>query len=132
MNYLKHRPGAALLVIGITAGCGALSAQSAAGDSNEGYAAYYADSLEGNRTASGEIYDKTKMTAAHRTLPFNTIVRVTSLVNRRSVQVRINDRGPFDTRKRIIDLSRAAAERIGMIRDGVVPVRIEIVSMPAR
>lgn len=130
MNGLKHFAGVVLLFIGVTAGCGVLSAQSPAGDSDEGYAAYCADSLHGNRTASGEVYDKAILTAAHRTLPFNTIVQVTNLVNRRSVRVRINDRGPFDTRKRIIDLSRAAAERIGMIRDGVVPVRVEIVSNP--
>ena len=132
MKCLKHFSGFVYAAVATTLSCSTLSAQSAAGDSNEGYAAYYADSLHGNRTASGEIYDKTKLTAAHRTLPFDTVVRVTNLINRRSVQVRINDRGPFDTRRRIIDLSRAAAERIGMIRDGIVPVRVEIVSMPSK
>ncbi len=110
-------------------GCVSLKANSAPGDADEGYAVYYADSLNGNPTASGEPYDKTALTAAHRTLPFGTVVRVTHLANRRSVQVRINDRGPFSGRHNVIDLSRAAAERIEMIRDGVVPVRLEIVSI---
>jgi rare lipoprotein A len=112
----------------LTFGCDALNAESAPGEIDEGYAVYYADSLNGNPTASGEPYDKTALTAAHRTLPFGTVVRVTNLVNRRSVQVRINDRGPFSARHNIIDLSRAAAERVDMIKDGIVPVRVEIVS----
>ena len=92
---------------------------------------YYSDSFQGRKTASGEPYDKAALTAAHRSLPFNTVVRVTNLTNRRTVQVRINDRGPFNSKRRIIDLSRAAAERIGMIADGIVPVRLEIVSLPS-
>lgn len=107
-----------------------LGPESSPGDINEGEAAYYADSLQGNKTASGERYDNKKLTAAHRTLPFGTVVRVTSLVNRRSVEVRINDRGPYSHKARIIDLSRKAAERLDMIRTGVIPVKIEIVSMP--
>lgn len=100
------------------------------GELDEGLAAYYADSLHGRSTASGEPYDKEALTAAHKTLPFGTVVRVTSLVNRRSVVVRINDRGPFAGQHRIIDLSRKAAERLDMIRAGVIGVRIEIVSTP--
>ena len=107
-----------------------LGPESLPGDINEGMAAYYADSLQGKKTASGEPYDKNKITAAHRTLPFGTLVRVTSMVNRRSVEVRINDRGPYSDKDRIIDLSRKAAERLDMIQSGVIPVRIEIVSMP--
>lgn len=94
-----------------------------------GKASYYADKFHGRRTASGEIYDKSKMTAAHRSLPFGTIVEVTNLSNNRSVTVRINDRGPFVS-GRIIDLSRTAAEEIGMIRQGVVDVEIRIISTP--
>jgi rare lipoprotein A len=91
-----------------------------------GKASYYDDSLAGKRTASGEIYDPKKLTAAHRTLPFGTRVRVTNLFNDKSVIVRINDRGPF-VKSRIIDLSRAAAERLDMIDNGVVEVFIEVI-----
>ncbi len=112
------------------ASCSSLGRTATPGDTDEGLAAYYADSLHGNKTASGEKYDKNALTAAHRTLPFGTIVRVTNLVNRRTVEVRINDRGPYAGRHRIIDLSRKAAERLDMIRAGVVGVRIEIISLP--
>jgi rare lipoprotein A len=99
------------------------------GSPQKGLATYYADSLAGNKTASGERYDPTELTAAHRTLPFGTVVDVTRK-DGRSVRVRINDRGPFASKKRIIDLSRKAAEQIGMIRDGVVGVTIRVVSGP--
>lgn len=112
-------------------GCTALGPSSKPGDANEGEATYYSDRLHGRQTASGALYNKEAMTAAHRTLPFGTIVRVSNLINRRSVQVTINDRGPFRDRRRIIDLSRKAAERLDMIKAGVVPVRIEIVSLPS-
>jgi len=91
-----------------------------------GKATYYSDALHGNTTASGEKYDKKKLTAAHRTLPFGTVVEVTNLLNGKSVIVTINDRGPFGKEERIIDLSRAAAEKIDMIQAGVVPVEVEI------
>lgn len=90
-----------------------------------GKASYYADKFHGRSTASGEKYDKRKLTAAHRNLPFGTRVRVRNLKNNRSVIVRINDRGPF-VKGRIVDLSRAAAERIDMVRDGVVSVKVEV------
>ena len=92
-----------------------------------GSASYYANSLAGNRTASGVPYDPRALVAAHRTLPFGTVLRVTNLENGREVQVRVVDRGPF-ARGRILDLSRRAAERIGMIRLGHVPVRVEVLS----
>jgi len=97
-----------------------------------GQATYYGDSLAGNKTASGEIYDPRAFTAAHRTLPFGSVVRVvrTDRKTHDFVYVRITDRGPFGGRRRIIDLSRAAAERLDMIRDGVVDVRVEVVSYP--
>ena len=114
------------------AGCATLGPSSKPGEANEGDAAYYSDRLHGRSTASGVPYDKNALTAAHRTLPFGTVVRVTNLINRRSVQVIINDRGPYSHRRRIIDLSRMAAERIDMIRSGVVPVRIEIIAVPDR
>lgn len=94
------------------------------GVSETGEASYYGDRHHGKKTASGERFDQRALTAAHRTLPFGTQVRVTNLNNERSVVVRINDRGPF-VRGRIIDVSRAAAERLDMLRSGVAPVRIE-------
>lgn len=89
-----------------------------------GRIAYYGRKFAGRRTASGERFDPEAMTMAHRTLPFGTRVRVTNLENGRQVTVRINDRGPY-RRGRIIDLSRAAAQKLDMIDDGVVRVRIE-------
>lgn len=95
----------------------------------EGIASWYGKEYHGRTTASGERYDMMAMTAAHRTLPFGTRVRVTNLENGRQVTVRINDRGPF-IRGRIIDLSYAAARRINMIRQGLVRVRVDIISSP--
>lgn len=95
-----------------------------------GKASYYADSLAGNATASGEPYDPVGMTAAHRDLPFGTVVDVTRLDNQATVRVRINDRGPFGDARRIIDLSRRAAETLGMIRAGVVDIELRVVSRP--
>jgi rare lipoprotein A len=94
-----------------------------------GFASYYADSLAGNHTANGEVYDPRRRTAASRDLPFGTVVRVVRRDNGRSVIVRINDRGPFANRKRIIDLSRAAAEDLNMIDDGVVRIRAEVLQL---
>ncbi|MGE0871225.1 MAG: septal ring lytic transglycosylase RlpA family protein [Kofleriaceae bacterium] len=91
-----------------------------------GMASWYGGELHGNPTASGERFNKNAMTAAHRTLRMGTRVRVTSLKNGRNVIVRINDRGPF-TKGRIIDLSEAAARRLGMIEAGVVRVRVEVI-----
>jgi rare lipoprotein A len=91
----------------------------------EGKAAYYADSLHGNKTASGEPYDKNALTAAHRKLPFGTRVKVTYLENGKSVEVVINDRGPH-SKNRIIDLSGAAAEQLGLKKAGVGEVKLEI------
>ena len=91
----------------------------------EGVASYYADSLDGNSTASGEPYDKDAMTAAHRTLPFGTVVRVVNLDNDRQVVVTINDRGPH-VKNRIIDLSGAAAAELGLLDAGTARVRLEV------
>jgi rare lipoprotein A len=91
----------------------------------EGDASYYADSLHGNLTASGEPYDKNALTAAHRTLAFGTKVKVTYLKTGKSVKVVINDRGPH-VKSRIMDLSGAAANKIGLIDDGHGIVKLEI------
>lgn len=88
-------------------------------------ASYYADSLHGEVTASGALYDGDALTAAHRTLPLDTRVKVVNLENELSVWVTINDRGPY-VEGRIIDLSRAAAAELGMMDDGTAPVRLEI------
>lgn len=93
----------------------------------QGQAAYYSDAYQGKRTANGERYDRNALTAAHRSLPFGTRVNVTNLDNGRDVTVRINDRGPF-TRGRIIDLSRRAAQQLGMIRSGTAPVRVTVLN----
>lgn len=90
-----------------------------------GWASYYARAHDGLRTASGERYDMDELTAAHRTLPFGTRVRVTNLENGRQVVVRINDRGPF-RKGRILDLSYAAARRLGLLGRGVAKVRIQV------
>lgn len=92
-----------------------------------GEAAWYGGKFHGRLTASGERFDMHALTAAHRTLPFGTRVRVENLRNGRSVVVRITDRGPF-TPRRIIDLSRGAAEALDMIRSGVAPVRIQVLT----
>lgn len=91
----------------------------------DGMASWYGAGFHGNRTASGERYNQYDLTAAHRSLPFGTWVRVTNLNNGRSVVVRINDRGPF-VGGRVIDLSAAAAQTIGMINSGVAPVSVEV------
>ena len=93
----------------------------------EGVASWYGVPFHGRRASNGEVYDMNKLTAAHRTLPFDTVVRVTNLSNGKSTVVRITDRGPF-VDNRIIDLSMAAAREIDSVGAGVVPVRLEIVS----
>src|SRR5207245_7871393 len=93
----------------------------------EGNASWYGLPFHGRRASNGEIYDMYRLTAAHRTLPFETVVRVTNLANGRSATVRITDRGPF-VENRIIDLSLAAARELDMIGPGVVPVRLEVLS----
>lgn len=90
-----------------------------------GIGSWYGDLFDGRETASGEIFDKDALTACHPTLPFGTLVRVVNLQNRRSVVVRINDRGIRPDR--IIDLSSAAAEKIGLIETGIAPVKLEVV-----
>ena len=94
-----------------------------------GNASYYAEEFQGRKTASGEIYDMSKYTAAHRTLPFGTICRVTNLKTNKTVIVRINDRGPF-VPGRILDLSRGAAQALDGISQGIMEVKIEILEMP--
>jgi peptidoglycan lytic transglycosylase len=95
----------------------------------EGVASWYGDPFNGRRTSNGEIYDMHQFTAAHRTLPFGAIVRVTNLRNGKQTEVRITDRGPF-VANRVIDLSLSAAQAIDMVGAGTAPVRIEILGGP--
>jgi rare lipoprotein A len=123
------RWAAGCVVLALATGCGGGPAPRSAKDEATvltGKATWYSDKLDGRTTASGAKYDKHKLTAAHLTLPFGTKVKVTNLSNGKSVVVTINDRGPFGKKERIIDLSRAAAEKIGMIEAGVVDVTVEI------
>jgi rare lipoprotein A len=124
------RSGAFLVIAGtllVLGGCAGGSGEPSSdpGSVQEGQASYYAHKFHGRTTASGEIYDENKMTAAHKTLPFGTRVRVTNLANGNRVVVRINDRGPF-VKGRIIDMSYKAAGDLEMITAGVVPVRVEV------
>ncbi len=100
-----------------------------------GYATWYGAALAGRPTASGEPFDPTKMTAAHRSLPLGTWVEVTRTDTGQAVRVRITDRGPFGHKERIIDLSRAAAKELGMLKTGVARVKVTILpeatSLPA-
>ena len=100
------------------------------GEVERGQAGWYGDRYHGRKTASGERFDQNALTAAHRTLPFGTMVEVKNLDNGRTVTVRINDRGPFGRKTRIIDLSRAAAGEIDMVHAGVAQVELRIVGQP--
>jgi rare lipoprotein A len=95
------------------------------GFKQKGVASYYADRFHGRKTASGVRYDKTALTAAHKTLPLGTKVRVTNLKNGESVEVEINDRGPH-VKGRVVDLSKAAARELGMMSSGLVKVQVEV------
>ena len=99
------------------------------GDTETGIASWYGDPYHGRRSASGEIFDKEQLTAAHRSLPFQTWVEVTDLDNGKKVDVRIIDRGPF-VKGRIIDLSLAAARKIEMVRPGTARVRLKVIAPP--
>jgi rare lipoprotein A len=92
----------------------------------KGVASFYGEKFNGRLTASGEIFNNSDMTAAHLSLPFGSLVKVTNVRNGRSVVVRINDRGPY-VKGRIIDLSEAAAKKIGIVRSGIARVKLEVV-----
>jgi rare lipoprotein A len=124
LTWAPIRNGLTLTALcAVLAGC---ASQGIAPDgySAEGKASYYGARHHGRKTASGERFDQHALTAAHRSLPFGSRVRVTNLRNDKSVVVRINDRGPY-ARGRIIDLSKRAAEQLDMLRAGVVPVRVQ-------
>ena len=95
-----------------------------------GMASWYGVEEQGRLTADGEHFDRHKMTAAHRKLPFNTVIRVTNRENGKSVEVRVNDRGPY-AKNRVLDLSEAAAKALDMKTAGVTPVKIEVIEQSA-
>lgn len=121
MNLLRI-VGGALGLAALLSGC----AGGPAAFTQTGQASYYADKFEGRRTASGTVYRAGRRTAAHNTLPFGTVVRVTNPRNRRSVKVTITDRGPH-AKGRVIDLSKKAARKIGILGAGVAPVQLKVV-----
>jgi len=134
---------AAIIAVGLVTGCGGPSKPGPSkpgvgsrgprypGDTQRGYASWYGGSFHGRKTASGERFNKNALTAAHRTLPLGSRVRVTHARSGATVTVRINDRGPY-SRGRIIDLSEAAARRLGIVRSGVALVVLYVVSVPGR
>ena len=116
---------ASIAIAGAISGC-AVRPIITAMATQEGIASYYSNDFQGRRTADGETFDNSKLTAAHRTYPFGTLVRVTNLATDATVVVRINDRGPVKP-ERVIDLTEAAAEAIGIVRAGLGRVRIDVV-----
>ena len=126
-----------LIITTIVVGCGSIPTFGLGGkkpemsytdkDALNGLASWYGGKFHGRRTANGEKYNKNGISAAHKTLPFNTVVRVTNLNNGRTLDVRINDRGPY-VGDRVIDLSRAAAEQIGLIQPGFAEVQLALVA----
>lgn len=128
----RHSPELLAAAALLLSGCGGrhpVRVAPAAASSEVGIASWYGEPYHGRRTASGEIYDMEKLTAAHRTLPLGAHVRVENLANARSAEVRINDRGPF-ARERILDVSRAAARALGMLGAGTARVRLHVLSLP--
>jgi len=121
--------GTHLLALLLAAGCAATRPNPPPdeGRTEIGLASFYASSFHGQRTASGRAYDEHELTAAHRTLPFGSRVRVTNLSNGRSVVLTITDRGPF-SRGRVIDVSRRAARKLGFWRLGTARVRVDVLA----
>lgn len=113
-----------VLALGLLVGCS--SSDSHASNQLAGKASWYGSKFHGKLTASGETYDMRALTAAHRTLAFGTIVRVTNTANNKSVDVKINDRGPYAD-NRVIDLSQKAFERIGDTSKGIISVKIQVI-----
>lgn len=115
-----------LLLVGVNA-----QARVSQGHTQDGVASYYHDRFHGRKTASGAAYNKNALSAAHKSLPLGTEVRVTDARSGKSVIVKINDRGPF-VKGRVIDLSRAAAREIGLTKKGLTKVKVEVLKMPKK
>lgn len=128
---LRSTPGylfALCTLIPATNGRGQAGRQEYENSVQTGKASFYHKGLQGNETSNGETYDMNDFTAAHRTLPFNSLVHIRNLKNNKSVIVRINDRGPF-VKSRIIDLSGVAATKLGMVKYGVAPVSLRVLHL---
>src|SRR5471032_3574173 len=117
------------LVLSLLTGCASTAQSYYDGETQNGLASWYGSEQQGHLTADGERFDMHQLTAAHRHLPFGTIVRVTNRSNGASVEVRINDRGPWSDDDRIIDLSSAAADVLQMKHAGIVPVDLQVLSV---
>jgi rare lipoprotein A len=131
MHINRRRYLCAMVAVGTVflSGCAGLTKGQAAADvgmKERGIASWYGDDFDGWVTASGDLYDIYGLTAAHRTLPLGTMLRVTNVVNGRQVTIRVNDRGPY-VNGRILDLSYAAAQELDMVRDGISAVYLEVV-----
>jgi rare lipoprotein A len=124
---LAQTPPASAPAAPAAAPAAAAPAAAATTDKMQGLAAVYSDKLNGRKTASGQVFSQQKLTAAHPTLPFGTKVKVTNTKNNRSVDVTINDRGPTQT-DRVIDMSSAAAAKIGLGKKSMAPVTLEVVA----
>jgi rare lipoprotein A len=118
----------ALPIVFLTVSCGLFGQAASIGHKETGLAAVYSSRLNGHTTSSGQTFDQKKLTAAHRTLPFGTKIKVTNPKNHRSVVLRVNDRGPAQ-RERILDISSAAARRLGIPHNSMRPVELEVVSL---
>ena len=127
-GYVKFLLNSAVAFLFVTCAVLPAACQDKIGEKKKGRASFYAKKFNGRRTANGERFHNRLLTAAHRTLPFGTLLRVTNKNNNQAVVVRVNDRGPY-SRNRLIDMSHRAAREIGMVSSGVVPVEIEVLGM---
>jgi peptidoglycan lytic transglycosylase len=135
-NVIRFRLGLAVaflvLAAALTPGTGDATTSVSVGSAQTGLASYYGPGFNGERTASGEVFDQRELVAAHRTLPLGTVVRVTNLTNGRSVVLRVIDRGPYGRNHRkgcIIDVSKGAARQLRFIRHGLTRVRVQVLSV---
>lgn len=123
---IKHVFILVVLVISISSCASSNPGFGQRGYTEQGKASYYSRKLQGRKMANGEPYRRGKLTAAHKSLPFGTKVKVTNLQTNKTVKVKITDRGPY-AKGRIVDLSEAAAKRIGSVKAGVVPVKMKVI-----
>jgi rare lipoprotein A len=119
------------LLTGLIPFADSATANSGIGHVQKGIASFYHDSLHGRKTASGQVYNKHRLSAAHKTLPLGTRIQVTDAKTGRSIVVRVNDRGPF-VKGRIVDLSKEAAKELGIVDRGIARVDLKVLSAPQR